>query len=32
MEYDTGLILVLCQANDRRRYKATPSLIDWAQT
>ena len=29
---DTGLILGLCPANERRRYKVTPSLIGWAQT
>ena len=28
---DAGLILGLRPANDRRRYKVTPSLIDWAQ-
>ena len=28
----TGLILGLCPANGRRRYKVTPSLIGWAQT
>ena len=28
----TWLILDLCPANERRRYKITPSLIDWAQT
>ena len=27
-----GLILGLCPANERRRYKVTPSLIDWVQT
>ena len=27
-----GLILGLCPANERRRYKVTPSLIGWAQT
>ena len=27
-----GLILGLCPVNERRRYKATPSLIGWAQT
>ena len=26
------LILGLRQANERRRYKVTPSLIGWAQT
>ena len=26
-----GLILGLRQANERRRYKVTPSLIGWAQ-
>ena len=29
--YHTGLILGLCPANERRRYKVTPSLIGWAQ-
>ena len=28
----SGLILGLPPANERRRYKVTPSLIDWAQT
>ena len=28
----TGLILGLYQANERRRYKLTPSLIGWVQT
>ena len=28
----TGLILGLRSANERRRYKVTPSLIGWAQT
>ena len=28
----TGLILGLHPANERRRYKVTPSLIGWAQT
>ena len=28
----SGLILGLRQANERRRYKVTPSLIGWAQT
>ena len=28
----TGLILGLCPANERRRYKVTPFLIGWAQT
>ena len=27
----TGLILGLRPANERRRYKVTPSLISWAQ-
>ena len=27
-----GLILGLCPANERRRYKVTPSLIGLAQT
>ena len=27
-----GLILGLRLANERRRYKVTPSLIGWAQT
>ena len=30
--WDTGLILGLRPANERRRYKVTPSLIGWAQT
>ena len=30
--YNTGLILGLHPASDRRRYKVTPSLIGWAQT
>ena len=29
--YTTGLILRLCQANERRRYFVTTSLIGWAQ-
>ena len=29
---DSGLILGLRPADERRRYKVTPSLIDWAQT
>ena len=29
---DTGLVLGLCPANERRRYKVKPSLIGWAQT
>ena len=29
---DTGLILGLRPANEKRRYKVTPSLIGWAQT
>ena len=29
---DSGLILGLHPANERRRYKVTPSLIGWAQT
>ena len=29
---NTGLILGLYRANERRRYKVTPSLIGWAQT
>ena len=29
---NTGLILWLHPANERRRYKVTPSLIGWAQT
>ena len=29
---DTGLIPGLCPANERRRYKVTPSLIGWVQT
>ena len=28
----TGMILGLRPANERRRYKVTPSLIGWAQT
>ena len=28
----SGLILGLRPANERRRYKVTPSLIGWAQT
>ena len=28
----TGLILGLRPANERRRYKVTPSFIGWAQT
>ena len=28
----TGLILGLRPANERRRYKVTPSSIGWAQT
>ena len=28
----SGLIIGLRPANERRRYKVTPSLIDWAQT
>ena len=28
----SGPILGLRPANERRRYKVTPSLIDWAQT
>ena len=28
----TGLIQGLQPANERRRYKVTPSLIGWAQT
>ena len=27
----SGLILGLCSANDRRRYKVTPSLIGWGK-
>ena len=30
--YDTGLIRGLCPANERRRYKITPSLIGYTQT
>ena len=30
-QYNTGLLLSLCPANERRRYKVTPSLIGWAQ-
>ena len=29
---DSGLILGLCLANERRRYKVTPSVTGWAQT
>ena len=29
---NAGLILGLHPANERRRYKVTPSLIGWAQT
>ena len=29
---NTGLILSLCPANERRRYFVTASLIGWAQT
>ena len=29
---NTGLIVGLRPANERRRYKVTPSLIGWAQT
>ena len=29
---NSGLILGLRPATERRRYKVTPSLIDWAQT
>ena len=29
---DAGLILGLPTANERRRYKLTPSLIGWART
>ena len=28
----TGMIIGLHPANERRRYKVTPSLIGWAQT
>ena len=31
-EHNSGLILGLRPANERRRYKVTPSLIGWAQT
>ena len=31
-QVNTGLILGLRPANERRRYKVTPSLIGWAQT
>ena len=31
-EHDTGLTLGLHPANERRRYKVTPSLIGWVQT
>ena len=30
--YTPGLVLVLRPANERRRYKVTPSLIGWAHT
>ena len=30
--YAAGLILGLRPANERRRYKVTPSLIGWAHT
>ena len=30
--HQAGLILGLRPANERRRYKVTPSLIGWAQT
>ena len=30
--YKPGLILGLHPANERRRYKVTPSLIGWVQT
>ena len=30
--HDTGMILGLHPANDRRPYKVTPYLIGWAQT
>ena len=29
---DAGMILCLRPANERRRYKVTPSLIGWVQT
>ena len=29
---DSGMILGLHPANERRRYKVTPSLIGWTQT
>ena len=32
IERHSGLILGLRPANERRRYKVTSSLIDWAQT
>ena len=32
IENRAGLILGLCPANERRRYKVTPSLVGWAQT
>ena len=33
-EINTNTVLILClhRANERRRYKVTPSLIGWAQT
>ena len=30
--HNSGLILGLHLANERRRYKETPFLIDWVQT
>ena len=29
---DAGIILCMCQANERRRYNVTSSLIGWAHT
>ena len=32
IDYEIGLILGLHPANERHRYKVTPSLIGWVQT
>ena len=32
LQGNTGLILGVCPANERRRYNVMPSLIGWAQT
>ena len=32
IDHHAGLILGLHPANERRRYKVTPSLIGWVQT